>query len=84
MSLKVRKMGERAPGSLFTGDMLEVGTSHQLKINGDESWISYKIATKVQEGESVTDAHERAMSILTTKMEDAVKKTVASVEKMSE
>lgn len=82
MSVTIK--GIRTPESrLNDNDMIEVGVSHQLKINGDESWVSYKVATKVRVGESADDATKRALEQVSVAMRTAVEHTVREVEEMS-
>lgn len=85
-TLKVRPVGEhdRTAQVLNPGDIIEIGSSHALKIDGDESWISYKISTKVGEHETAEQAHARALAFQAQKVQEAVKATVDNIRKMSE
>lgn len=84
MALKVTKKSEKSPWVLFNGDIIEVGVSHELKIDKEATWVSYKIASKVQEGETAQQAHERVVSTLLGNVKDTIGKVVAQVEEMSE
>ena len=82
MGLKVTKT-ESTPWALYAGDTLKVGVSHELKIDGDATWVSYSIISTVRDGESAEDAHERVTSILMANTADAIQKTVENIRKMS-
>lgn len=83
MALKVTKT-ESTPWALFVGDSLKVGVSHELRIDGDATWVSYSITTSVSDGETAEDAHERVVSILMAKVADTVHRTVENIRKMSD
>jgi hypothetical protein len=70
--------------TLSEGDRIEIGVSHELKINGDGSWVSYKVTTKVGDGETAEAAHQRALEFLSRQVEELVKRTVADVLRMSQ
>lgn len=46
--------------SLRTGDSIEFTVTHQIRINGDDSWIKYGVHTKVQD-ETAEEAAQRAL-----------------------
>lgn len=70
--------------TLHEGDRIEAGVTHELKINGDSSWVSYKVTSKVGDGESAEVASHRVMAFLSHEVEELVKRTVADVQRMSE
>lgn len=86
MAVQIKASRVPAPPAAFLneGDMIEIGMSHELKIDGDATWLSYKVATKVGVGETSADAHRRALQDLTNQMEVAVAATVAHVQRMSQ
>ena len=88
MTLKVKTTGtsdRTAPnGALHPGDIIEVGSSHVVKIDGDENWISYKVSTKIADGETAEQAHARTLKFQIQKVQEAVKATVDNIRKMSE
>lgn len=47
--------------SLHTGDRIEFSVTHQIKINGDDSWVKYGVHTTVQDGETTEEAAVRAL-----------------------
>jgi len=69
--------------SLNESDVVELGMSHELKIDGDGTWVSYKVATKVGPGETSDEAFQRALSHVTEKMRLAVDAAVRNVQEMS-
>jgi hypothetical protein len=85
MAVTIKGSRVPAPPAAFLneGDAIEIGMSHELKIDGDATWLSYKVATKVGVGETSDDASARALQYLTNKMEHAVQVTVAHVQRMS-
>lgn len=46
---------------LHPGDNLELSITHQIRINGDDSWIKYGVNTKVRDGETAEQAYQRAL-----------------------
>lgn len=82
--ITIKSKSERLKPALHEGDIVEFGVTHELKINGDASWVSFKAASKVQSGESPDEASERLIAHVNNTMEKAVKATVESVEGMSE
>lgn len=83
VTIKSHRVADPVVRLLDDGDVIEVGTSHELKIDGDGSWVSYKVATKVRVGESADDATARALEQVTRAMRTAVAATVRNVEEMS-
>jgi hypothetical protein len=70
--------------ALNEGDRIEMGVSHELKINGDGTWVNYKVTTKVGDGETAEAAHQRALEFLSQQVEELVKRTVEDVLRMSQ
>lgn len=68
------------PFGLSPGDKIEYGVTHELKINGDSSWVSYKISASVREEESSQDAHERVQKQVDGQLENLIMRTVKFVE----
>lgn len=81
MPIKIRTTADSS--RLLPGDTVEISRSHELKIDGDANWVGLKYRTTVQEGESATDAFERAFSTLSEQIEQMVTRTVQHVQTMS-
>lgn len=74
---------ESLPHALVEGDSITITMSHQMYIDGDQSWITYKVSGRVLEEEESQEAHERILGYLTKATERAVKETVRNVRRMS-
>jgi metal-sulfur cluster biosynthetic enzyme len=81
MSMTIKST--RLPALLMEGDMVELGMSHEIKVDGDGTWVSLKMTTKVGVGETPDDAYQRVEQYLTEKMRMAVKAAVRNIEEMS-
>lgn len=68
---------------LVAGDTIEYGVSHEIKVDGDGSWVSLKVTTVVREGEDADEAYHRVEHYLTEKMRAAVAQTVRNIQEMS-
>jgi hypothetical protein len=61
------------------GDTIEVGVSHEIKIGGESSWISFKYSTKVQPEETDTQARDRAVEYTDEGVWHAIERSVATI-----
>ncbi len=66
---------------LYPGDRMELSTSHELRIDGDISWVSLKVTTKIQDEETAEQAYDRAYQFLCAKVDQAIDDTVEYVQK---
>ena len=46
---------------LREGDTVEFSVTHQIRINGDDSWIKYGIGHKLIDGETEEEAAQKAV-----------------------
>lgn len=83
MSMRIKTTTDPVP-TLQEGDRIEVGVTHELKINGDSTWVSYKVTSKVGDSEIAEAASRRVMTFVSHEVEELVKRTVADVLRMSE
>ena len=83
ITIKSKTETESRKSDLNEGDIVEFGVSHELKINGDASWVSFKAATKVRPGEHADEASARVNAYVQRSMSKAVEATVSEVERMS-
>jgi hypothetical protein len=74
---------EIIPSVLNHGDSIETSVSHQLYIDGDQAWITYKVFTRVAEDEDSSQAHDRAMKHIEAGVKSLVTETVKNARKMS-
>lgn len=81
-TIKVKWARLPAPHRLHDGDSIEIGMSSSVKIDGDDNWLSYKVTTRVAEGETADQAHERALSYLHEQFQKMVYKTVDMIQAM--
>lgn len=75
MTIKIQKKAEEVP-RLYPGDRIEYSLTHELKINGDSSWVKWGASTSVQDGESATQAKARLQQDVETEMDKLITKTV--------
>lgn len=57
--MKLQRVHQEAPEIFHEGDSVRVSVTHNIKINGDDSWVKYEYGTKIQEGEHVDDVDAR-------------------------
>lgn len=81
MSVKIT--GTRLPVPLSDGDTIEIGMSHEIKVDGDGTWVSMKVTSRVGVGETPDDAYQRVEEFLIRKIRQTVKDTVANIEEMT-
>ena len=67
--------------SLDEGDQITVSITHQIQINGDNSWVRYEASSKVRENETAEDAAERVHGHVDSEVIKSVVKTVETVRK---
>lgn len=65
--------------ALDPGDRITVSVSHELKINGESSWVKYEANSAVRENESATEASSRVQDHVEREVMKAVEQTVNSV-----
>ena len=65
--------------SLSTGDRIELSITHQVVINGDNSWIKLGVDSQVQKDETTDSAVERVTNLVNEKIIKAIEKTVETV-----
>lgn len=67
------------PKALYPGDTIEVGVTHEIKIDGETSWIKYGVHSKVQEGETAEAARLRCSEHVNDGVLRVVHETVEKV-----
>jgi hypothetical protein len=65
--------------SLSAGDRIELSVTHQIVINGDNSWVKLGVDSEVQKDETTDDAIERVTNLVNEKIIKAIEKTVETV-----
>lgn len=63
--------------TLYEGDSVTVSVTHEIKINGDKSWVGLQATSKVLPDEDSTAA--RVYGYVNAQVMDAVKNTVETV-----
>lgn len=66
---------------LDEGDRIEFSRSHELRIDGDVSWVGIKMSTRVREDERVEDTLTRLRNGLEEAMDTEIDKIVEYVRK---
>lgn len=65
--------------ALKEGDIIKVGVTHQIKINGENSWIKLEIESSVQSTETSKEAFERVNEELQDKVISAMESSAATI-----
>jgi len=52
--------------ALDEGDTIAVTVTHQINIQGDNSWVKYEATSKVRPGETTDEADERLLTHVST------------------
>ena len=60
--MKLQKVNQVEPEVFHEGDTVRVSVTHNIKINGDDSWVKYEYGTTVQPGEHVDDVDARLIN----------------------
>jgi len=76
--LKVAPPSEQ-PSPLDPGDRVTVSITHQLRINGDDSWVKLEHSSRVREGETAEQADARVFGYVNTTIVDMCEQTAATV-----
>lgn len=66
--------------SLSAGDRIELSVTHQIVINGDNSWVKLGVDSQVRNDETTDEAIERLIVLVNQKIINAIEKTVETVE----
>lgn len=56
------KLAKTAPVVLHTGDRAAVTVTHNIKINGEDSWVKYELESTLQEGELIEEMDKRLIT----------------------
>jgi hypothetical protein len=55
------KLAKSEPVVTHEGDRVAVTITHNIKINGDDSWVKYELETKVHPGEDLAEVDNRVI-----------------------
>lgn len=77
------RVEEVLPNVLSEGDTIQVTISHQMYIDGDQSWVTYRVQGRVEEGEEFHDANRRVMDAVNAGSKAAIKETVRNVREIA-
>jgi len=72
------KIARTETGFIREGDEITVAVTHEVKIDGESSWIRFEAKTKVNQ-ETCEDASDRIIRFVNVGVMDAVMKTVETV-----
>jgi hypothetical protein len=64
--MKLAKVNQVAPLISREGDRVSVTVTHNIKINGDDSWVKYEYESRVASDESVEDVDQRLIEHATS------------------
>lgn len=62
-------------------EQIEVTVTHEIKIDGDKTWVGTKYLTNVQTGETPEDARARASAVVQQGVMNQIDETVTTVRK---
>lgn len=62
-------------------DSVEVGVTHQIKIDRQDAWIKTSVTLDVPDGVHIEDQIDEASEIVNKKVLDVIEQTVATVQK---
>jgi len=65
--------------SLSAGDRIELSITHQIVINGDNSWVKLGVDSQVLKDENSDTAIERVTNLVNEKIIKIIEKTVETV-----
>lgn len=68
---------------LYEGDTITVGTTHQIEVGRDKSWVKYEATTKIRPAETAEHARTRAIGHVNESVMRAVAQTVDSVRRFN-
>jgi hypothetical protein len=68
---------------LYEGDQITVGTTHEITVGRDKSWVKYEAVTRVRPDELTEEARARAIGHVNESVMRAVAKTVDTVRRYS-
>lgn len=80
--MRTRRTEEVIEDLLVEGDHITVTASHQMYIDGDQTWLTVKIGGKVLENEETHDAVVRIVHVVSAAMRRSVKETVENVRRI--
>jgi hypothetical protein len=66
---------------LHPGDSLELTVTHQIRINGDDSWIKYGVRTTVQDGENSEEVAQEVLNHVDAFVVEACEQVAKTVER---
>jgi hypothetical protein len=65
---------------LDSGDRIGVSVTHQIRINGDDSWVKAEASSRVRESESPDQAGDRVLGFVDGFVMKAVERVATTVE----
>lgn len=80
--MKIEKRGT-SHATLVAGDRVTCSISHELKINGEASWVKFETNTQVQENETANDAVQRVITLTDNAVMSAAHTVVTTVNGVS-
>lgn len=73
----------RTPPTDDTGDTIEVSVTHEIKIDGEKTWVGTRYNTTVKDTETVEDAHARADAVVQSSVMTSINNTVSTVKEFT-
>lgn len=68
---------------LDQGDRVSISVTHQIRINGDDSWVKAEASTSVRESESSDQAGDRVLTFVDGFVIKACERVAKTVEENS-
>lgn len=64
--MKLQKVSQVAPEVFHEGDKVTATVTHNIKINGDDSWVKYEITSTIGPDEHIDDVDNRVLNHATS------------------
>lgn len=71
------------PPALTEDAWITCGTTHQIKVDGDDSWPKVEMGDKIKPGESPDEAFERISTYVTDKSIELAEKIAQKIQERS-
>lgn len=81
--MRTRRAEEVLPHTLVEGDRITATVSHQMYIDGDQTWITMKVSGQLLPDEETHDGILRIVDTVSGGMRLTVKETVDNIRRIS-
>lgn len=78
-----KKSSKRLDAVVHSGETLKISRSHEVRIDGDQNWVSCEVIATANGDETWPELFERTYQAVHEAVEETVKRTVTHVQEMS-